>query len=50
MVVVGAVVLGWWTERTSDVPNDPNIGGGILLLAGIVMIVTGLLRLSGRRS
>jgi hypothetical protein len=35
--------------NTSDVPNDPNIGGGILLLIGVVMTVAGLSRVRDQR-
>jgi hypothetical protein len=27
----------------SDVPNDPNIGAGVLVLAGVVALASGLL-------
>ena len=44
VIIVAAIALAPWTSRTSDVPNDPDIGAGILLIAGLATVVGGLLR------
>lgn len=47
VVVVAANALAAWARQASDVPNDPDIGAGILLLAGLGIVLGGLLRLRG---
>lgn len=49
LLVAGAIVSSIILANTSDVPNDPNIGGGILLLIGVVMTVAGLSRVREQR-
>ena len=49
LLVVGAIVSSIIVANTSDVPNDPNIGGGILLLIGVVMTLAGLSRVREQR-
>ena len=41
--------LAIWTARTSDVPNDPNIGAGLLGLAGFALLIVGVARWFARR-
>ncbi|MDH4277442.1 MAG: hypothetical protein OEZ14_05925 [Acidimicrobiia bacterium] len=49
LLVAGAILSSIILANTSDVPNDPNIGGGILLLIGVVMTVAGLSRVREQR-
>ena len=42
VLIVAGIVLSVVTGN-GDVPNDPNIGAGVLVVAGVVALASGLL-------
>ncbi len=50
LLIIAGVVSSIFTSNNSEVPNDPNIGGGILFILGIALLIAGIFSARARRS
>ena len=48
-LMAAGIVSSIFTSNNSEVPNDPNIGGGILFMFGLFALIAGLIHVWATR-